>query len=470
MFPVKTRRRWIGISLLLGALVATAVAGDVRISIPKRTKPTPVQKLNQEGVKAVEKHAYKRAKALFYKAYLIDPNDPFTLNNLGYVAELEGQVDRAQRYYALAQEQASDAVVYKSTDRAAVGQPVNKIAGDAADAKMQINRINVYAIGLLQKDRSPEADLALQKALKLEPSNPFTLNNLGYAKEEEGELEEAYKYYMQAANQHSNTPIVVTMHPSWRGKGISEIAAQNAAKVKNLMEREQDIPDQVARLNTRGVAAINRNDYKLARQYFEQAYKLDPKNAFALNNMGYLAEMDGDRETADYYYAKAREADQSSMKVAYATRKDVEGMKLAAVAGDSDDAVIKATEEAAAVRRAEGGPVVLRYRNNQPVTEPATPPKPPQPEPTISTPPSDNQLLEPLPDNQQPTDDSQPPPVVQRPPESQQQPAPTVHRPPETQQQPQVANPSGGLLMPLPDDQQPPAAQTPSPQNNAPPQ
>ena len=37
--------------------------------------------------------------------------------------------------------------------------------------------------------------------------------------------------------------------------------------------------------------------------------------------MGYLAEMDGDRETADYYYDKAREADQSSMKVAYATAR-----------------------------------------------------------------------------------------------------------------------------------------------------
>ena len=147
---------------------------DVTISIPKRTKPTPVQKLNQEGVKAVEKHQYKKAKSLFYKAYLIDPNDPFTLNNLGYIAELEGQVDRAQRYYTLAQEQDSDAVVYKSTERAAVGQPVAKIAGNAGDTNMQINRINVYAIGLLQKDHAPEADLALQKALKLDPNNPFT--------------------------------------------------------------------------------------------------------------------------------------------------------------------------------------------------------------------------------------------------------------------------------------------------------
>src|SRR5580658_5495816 len=132
---------------LLIALTMSASAGDVRISIPKRTKPTPVQKLNQEGVKAVEKHQYKKAKALFYKAHLIDPNDPFTLNNLGYIAELEGQVDRAERYYTLAQAQDSDAVVYKSTEREAVGQPVTKIAGNAGDTGMQVNRINVYAIG-----------------------------------------------------------------------------------------------------------------------------------------------------------------------------------------------------------------------------------------------------------------------------------------------------------------------------------
>ena len=156
------------------------------------------------------------------------------------------------------------------------------------------------------------------------------------------------------------------------------------------MEHEQSVAAKVARLNTRGVAAINRNDYKLARTYFEQAYKLDHNNAFALNNMGYLSELDGDRETADFYYDKAREADQSSMKVAYASRKDVEGMKLTSVASDSDEAVNKAVEEAAALRREEGGPVVLRYRDNQPVMEPATPPVPKPTEPPPSTPPVPN--------------------------------------------------------------------------------
>jgi Flp pilus assembly protein TadD len=421
--------------LLAGTLAVSANAGDVRISIPKRTKPTPVQKLNQEGVKEIEKHDYKKAKATFYKAYLIDPDDPFTLNNLGYIAELDGQADRAQRYYALAQQRSSDAVVYKSTDRDALGKSVNMIAGNAADANMEVNRLNVQAIALLQKNKAPQADLALQKALKLDPQNPFTLNNLGFAKEKEGELEDAHSYYVQAASQKSDASVLVTTNPSWRGKGISEVASANANKVTTLMSHEQDVSARVARLNTRGVAAINRNDYKLAQQYFQEAYQLDPKNAFAMNNMGYLAELDGDRETADYYYEKARTANQSSLKVAYATRKDMEGAKLAAVARASDDAVVKATEEAAAARRAQGGPVVLRYRNNQPVIEPPTPPQP-----TTANPPSPrSEVLPPLPDNEQPS----------------------------TQQQPQVqspspdANPSGGLLVPLPDSQQPPTATEP---------
>lgn len=498
-------RRSIVLAFLIAAFALQPAAADIRVSIPKHTKPTPVQKLNQEGVKELQRHNYKKAKAIFYRAYLIDPDDPFTLNNLGYIAELEGQADRAERYYSLAQAQGSDAIVYKSTERAAIGKPVDEIAGNAADNKMQVNRIDVSAIGLLQRDQAPQADLALQKALKLDPNNPFTLNNLGYAREKEGELEQAYQFYSEAANQHSDTPIVVSMKPQWRGKPISQIAEANANKVRALMDHEQSIPDQVARLNTRGVAAINRNDYKLAKQYFQEAYKLDPQNAFALNNMGYLAELDGDRETADFYYDKAREADQSSMKVVYASRKDVEGMKLASVANDSDDAVNKAMDEAEALRRAEGGPVVLRYRNNQPVIEPATPPKPIASNPTPPPEPSGNELLQPLPANEQPPaaqpggqptqpnaqpqgnnapansgggllqplPESQQPPTVQnqnqpqepnvpQPPQSQdQQQEFKVHRPPPTQQNNTPANSNDGIMMPLPDNQQPAAAKQP---------
>ena len=91
-------------TLLLAILlaVASAHAADINIKIPKRTKPTPVQSLNQQGVKALGKNDISAAKRAFYHAYLLDPDDPFTLNNLGYVAELDGEIDKAQKFYDLA--------------------------------------------------------------------------------------------------------------------------------------------------------------------------------------------------------------------------------------------------------------------------------------------------------------------------------------------------------------------------------
>ena len=97
------------------------------------------------------------------------------------------------------------------------GKEVADVAGNAVDQKMEINRNNVYAMGLLMKDRAPEADLVLQKALALDPRNPFTLNNLGFAKEKEGELEQAMKYYNQASATGSNEPVIVTINKDWRG-------------------------------------------------------------------------------------------------------------------------------------------------------------------------------------------------------------------------------------------------------------
>ena len=162
------------LALTVVLLAATACfAGDIRIPLPKGSKPTPVQKFNQQGVQAIHKHDYGQAKKLFYKAYLIDPNDPFTLNNLGYVSELEGDLDRAQRFYALAAEHPSEAIVAKASDKAAVGKQVDQIAGNAADQRMEINRLNVTAIGLLEKDRVPRPTKRYRKLWHSTPKIPL---------------------------------------------------------------------------------------------------------------------------------------------------------------------------------------------------------------------------------------------------------------------------------------------------------
>src|SRR5215472_2607135 len=144
---------------------------EFHLPLPKKSDYTPVQQLNRDGVKALQKHNISKAKQLFYKAYLIDPNDPFTLNNLGYVSELEGDMDRAGRFYDQAQANTSDAVVDRSTTREVEGKVVASVAGRTSEGPMKVNRMNGEAISLFKQDRAPEADLILQQALKLDPKN-----------------------------------------------------------------------------------------------------------------------------------------------------------------------------------------------------------------------------------------------------------------------------------------------------------
>jgi len=371
-WPGSSVRRRLGLWLVFAALTAGMAAEDksIHLTLPKHTKPTPVQKLNRAGVQAIEKHQYDRARRLIYQAYLLDPDDPFTLNNLGYIAELEGDIDRAGRYYALAQQQESEAAVDLASSPEVEGKPVSKVAGNAAEVGMQVNRTNIAAISLLLKDRAPEADLLLQSSLRLDAHNPFTLNNLGYAKEKEGDLEDALNYYTASAALHSRDPVVVTVNKDWRGKAISGVAAENAKKVRKELARAATPAAQLARLNLQGVSAMNRNDRAAARKYFEQAYQLDSSDAFTLNNMGFLAELDGDRETADFYYEKAREAKRRNATVSVATRADAEGKRAGQVAQTNADATQAKIDQEQEQRREQGGSIELRQRPKTPDTTP----------------------------------------------------------------------------------------------------
>src|SRR6202023_494944 len=233
-------KRWV-LASLIGISVAgnlpRAVGRDLKITLPKRSQLTPVQKLNREGVEAIRKHNYEKAESLFYKAYLFDPDDPFTLNNLGYISELQGQVERAQRFYALAGQQRTEAVIDEASSKRVEGRPVNEALA-VADVPLELNHANVEAVRLLAQGRAPEADLLLQGALKSDANNIFTLNNMGVAKEMEGESQEALKYYDSAAAVNSDAAAMVTLNRSWRGKPVAEMAAQNARNLRTRLANQ----------------------------------------------------------------------------------------------------------------------------------------------------------------------------------------------------------------------------------------
>ncbi|SRR5579871_221306 len=352
-----------------------AAAADIKFTVPKRSHLTPVQKLNQEGVEEIKKHRYEKAEALLYKAYLLDPDDPFTLTNLGYIAELQGQSERAVQFYGLARDQATDAVIYRSTARRLEGRSI-KEALLVPDLPLQMNHQNVEAVRLLSQGRGPEADLLLQDALKSDPNNIFTLNNMGVAKEMEGDPQAALKYYDAAAAMQSDAAVVVTSSRASRGKPASEIAADNARNVRARIAAEQTAGVRVADLNVRGVSALNRNDVNAARQAFEKAYELDPNNPFAINNIGYLSELEGDRETAQFFYERAQSVG-GNVTVGLATRRSAEGSKLMQVASQSDNKVQAKVALERNARRQQNEPVLLRRRDDSVIQEPATPPPAP---------------------------------------------------------------------------------------------
>ncbi len=212
-------------SLTLGAIVAlvaigalpAAQASDGRtIMIPLRSRMSPVQRLNREGVEAVKRHQYDKAQSLFYKAYLYDPADPFTLNNLGYISEVQGQLERAHKFYELAAEQGSDANIDLSSQKHLQGQPMKAALVELKDRTMRVNRMNIEAMRMLQQRRNFEAIDLLKQALPLDPQNPFTLNNLGVASESVSDLESALRYYQEAAAGQSKEPAAITLDKSWR--------------------------------------------------------------------------------------------------------------------------------------------------------------------------------------------------------------------------------------------------------------
>jgi Flp pilus assembly protein TadD len=368
-------------SLALAALLALAPgpsswAGDLKITLPRHSELTPVQKLNREGVEAVQKHQYEKAETLFLKAYLYDPGDPFTLNNLGYIAELQGQLQRALQFYQLAAKQGTNASIDRSNAKDLEGKPMEDALNGLSNGPMRVNHINVQAVGLLSENRNAEAEQLLQQAYTMDPRNPFTLNNLGVAKEATGDYDDALRYFDQAAALRSSDPVVVTLDRTWRGKSVSEMAADSAKKLQRRL-RNIDTPEQqAALLAVRGVSATNRNDWKSARADFLKAYSLDPNSAFSLNNLGYVSERDGDLETAHFFYTKAQQADDASARVGLASNTLAEGERLGVVATDSNQKVGGEIDRYRRERHAEPGNVELERRNGTPVEGSQTAPPP----------------------------------------------------------------------------------------------
>lgn len=366
---------FVSAGVALGACHAAWAEQGHTILLPMRSKLSPVQKLNRLGVEAVKHRDYEKAEKLFYKAYLYDPADPFTLNNLGYVSELQGQLDKAHKFYELAAEQGSDANIDVSDIKHLQGKPMKSALVDLKDEPMRVNRQNINAMRLLEQGRGFEALAMLKDTLRLDPNNAFTLNNLGVASEAVGDLEGALKYYAAAASSRSNEKIIVTVDKKSRGRSVSSTAEASAKRVQKLIEKSNPSEASAVMYTLRGVYEANQNNWTAAREDFLHAYALDPESSFSLNNRGYVAEHEGDLESAQFFYEKARRAMDANSRVGMATDMTAENKPIGMAATSSNEKVDTALDVYSERRHSEKAPVELTPRDNNNPTQDSNQPK-----------------------------------------------------------------------------------------------
>lgn len=392
---ISAGKKYLAVIAVAGATLSPAYGKDHwTLNIPLHSRTSLMQRLNRDGVEEVNRNHYEKAEELFYKAYLYDPSDPFTLNNLGYVAELQGQLDRAHKYYQLAAEQGCDAPIDMSSMQDLKGKPMLEAYASFQNLPMRINRMNIDAMRLVSENRGFEAVPLLEQALKLDPQNPFTLNNLAAANEALGDYEDALKNYNAVADLHSSEPVVVTQDQRWRGKPVSAMARESAKRLRKRMETMPADDLDAMKFNVRGVIEENANQWDLARQDFLRAFAADPNDAFSLNNRGYVAERDGDLETAQFYYGKAVKANDAHARVGLSTKAPVEGQPLSQVANESDRKVDNALQVYSEERRTgQNSPVELTPRGagaEQPAPPPAARPQSPGSQPSSPGPQQQN--------------------------------------------------------------------------------
>jgi len=215
---------------------------------------------------------------------------------------------------------------------------------------------------LVAQGHALDALSLLKQALELDPGNPFTLNNLGVASEAAGNLSAALKDYESAAASGSSEPAMVTLDHDWAGKPVYELALAGVKRLRDRLSGANSNQLRAALFNTRGVDAANANDWSTAQQDFLRAYSLDPQNAFSLNNRGYVAEQQGDLESAQFFYEKARRASDASKKIGVATDRSAEGRTLSSIVTASDRKVDEALDEYSRERHNQPGPIQLTPR------------------------------------------------------------------------------------------------------------
>ena len=144
-----------------------------------------------------------------------------------------------------------------------------------------------------QRGQFDQAITLLESALKNDPFNPETYNNLSAAYMHMGNLQRAEELL----------DMCLELRPDYSyaelNLGMLYIAIAEYELAADYLERSlQKIPNNVAARNNLGVATLRLEDYEAARQHFDIVLRMWPDNPIGFFNKAITYALEGDYETA----------------------------------------------------------------------------------------------------------------------------------------------------------------------------
>jgi tetratricopeptide (TPR) repeat protein len=136
--------------------------------------------LNLEGVSALNHNQPDKAEQYFRQAYQLDPQNAFSLNNMGFLSELLGDQETAADFYTRARRgDQSGSAVSAASRHEMVGEAVSQVASSntqAAEASLQAlaeaKRRKREPVVLRRRDNTPVVNHPPENTPETQSPNP----------------------------------------------------------------------------------------------------------------------------------------------------------------------------------------------------------------------------------------------------------------------------------------------------------
>ncbi len=143
----------------------------------------------------------------------------------------------------------------------------------------------------LSRNNYEKAEEYLQKALALNPNNPYAILNMGAVYQNTGRYEKACQMYDKLIELDAKVTAERSTQDWAQGKQLVNIAKRNYDMAYSNLAYEE----------------LARNNYLKAEEYLQKALALNPDNPYALLNMGVVYQNTGRPEKAREMYNKVIE-------------------------------------------------------------------------------------------------------------------------------------------------------------------